>query len=128
MLKKSISKTIFIVVTILWSALAIASVIEFDVPNAESTLSISINNDGIIVGYTTDSSSTGPAGGFIRSANGEIKLFNISKFNLKSAIPMSINNAGIITGSAFTGHPGAIGFISNADGIISTTFTIPGAM
>jgi len=87
-----------------------------------STRAMSINDDGVIAGYYTD--SVGIAHGFVRAADGGITTFNVGGSH--QTFVSGINSRGEIAGSYAdsTDHPH--GFLRTARGTI-TTFDPPDA-
>jgi hypothetical protein len=85
--------------------------ISFDVPGAVTVVPTSVNNNGQITGYYTD--SQGVQHGFLRTANGTVTTFDPT--GSTSTIPTSININGKITGYFHNGG-GTHGFLRNAIG------------
>jgi hypothetical protein len=85
--------------------------VSFDVPGAVTVVPTSVNNNGQITGYYTD--SQGVHHGFLRTANGSVTTFDPT--GSTSTIPTSININGKITGYFYNGG-GAHGFLRNAIG------------
>ncbi len=96
------------------------SFVAFDVPGAVSTIPASINAQGEITGSFSDGTGSH---GFVREANGSIKVFDGPGAIWTS--PASINARGEITGS-FSDGTGSHGFVREPKGNI-IVFDVPGA-
>ena len=88
------------------------SFVAFDVPGAVSTIPASINAQGEITGSFSDGTGSH---GFVREANGSIKVFDGPGAIWTS--PASINARGEITGS-FSDGTGSHGFVREPKGNI----------
>jgi hypothetical protein len=101
------------------SADAKATYIAFDVPGAAGTVPYSINNKGVVTGWSLDASHV--PHGFVRSVDGTVTTFD-APGAVDGTLPMAIDERGTITGY-YDNHA----FIRAADGAISTFDTPQGA-
>ena len=97
-------------------------IIVFNVDGATNTLATSLNENGDVVGWFTDSNNAQHA--FIRHGGGEIDTFDIPGGMYPT--PTSINDVGEITGNVYVPDIGdTAGFFRDASGQ-ATTFSVPG--
>jgi hypothetical protein len=115
MLKKvlTVAKAVALFLCVVaWQQFASAATyVSFDVPGAVTIVPTSVNNNGFIAGYYTDSQRV--QHGFLRTANGTVITFDVPASS--STVPTSINIAGKVTGT-FTNGGGTHGFLRNAIG------------
>ena len=99
-----------------------AQTIIFDVPGALVTAPQSMNGDGTITGYHTDSPGPSIRHGFVRDKEGNITTFDAP--NAFATEPASINENGDITGFYRTStFPPVRGFLRDKEGNF-TTFSV----
>jgi hypothetical protein len=106
---------------------------EVSVVLAQGTFALSINDDGVIVGYYVDASEG--YHGFVRAADGTITTLNAPGAGTGTSSltgdslgtkALSINDDGVITGYYIDPNEVYHGFMVSASGAI-TTFNAPGA-
>lgn len=81
--------------------------VSFDVPNSLSTVAVSLDARGDIIGYYENASMQ--IVGFLRKTNGHIMTFKAP--NSETTVPSAMSSSGVATGTYFDGQGNEHGFI-----------------
>ena len=104
-----------------------AKIVTFDAPGAVSTVPVSINPAGAIVGQYMDANNA--YHGFVRSPRGTFDTFDVPEAGTgpgEGTLPEGINSAGVITGYYTDTSGSSHGFVRTAEGTFRI-FDAPGA-